>query len=53
MGDWISMSGIIGRAQVADINLGLAAKEMDLEETTRERKEDQNHALGYSCDRGQ
>lgn len=32
MGDWISMSGITGSAQVADIDLGLVTKEMDLDE---------------------
>lgn len=53
MGDWISMSGITGRAQVADMNLELVTKEVDVDETTRERKEDQNRALGYSSVRGQ
>lgn len=53
MGDWISMSGITGRAQVADMNLELVTKKVDVDETTRERKEDQNRALGYSSVRGQ
>lgn len=29
MSDWISVSGITARAEVADINLGLVTKEMD------------------------
>lgn len=36
------MSGITGRAQVGNINLGLVTKEVGLDETTRERREDQN-----------
>lgn len=46
MGGWISVSGIIGRPQVGDINLGLVTKGIGLNEMTRERKEDQNQALG-------
>lgn len=46
MGGWISVSGITGRPQVGDINLGLVTKGIGLNEMTRERKEDQNQALG-------
>ena len=46
MGGWISVSGISGRPQGGDINLGLVTKEIGLREMTRERKEDQNQALG-------
>lgn len=39
------MSGITGRPQVGDINLGLVTKEIGLDEMTRERMENQKKAL--------
>lgn len=46
MGGWISVSGITGRPQVGDTNLGLITKEIGPNEMTGERKGDQNQTLG-------